>query len=274
MYERFTDQARKVMQLANQEAQRFNHDHIAPEHILCGLVKEGSGVAAHVLKNLKVDLRTLRLETEKRLTSGPEMVTMGKLPQTPAAKNVVDCAVSCAEKLQHNYVGTEHLLLGCLHSTSLAPVFEAVGLTLPMVQHEILRLNGEEAPVSDEIKKSLRVVWHRMAEALVAEPQYNPYFCPIACVDPGKASEEILTVLRLLAEYACLELGITGRYPTTAEVRDLLSGKVGELFRAKMTAQSSEPCSDPKPPSQDQSVQDESAPTPPVNPFHDGKQDW
>jgi len=73
MYERFTDRARKVMQLANQEAQRFNHEYIGTEHILLGLVKEGSGVAANVLKNLEVDLRKIRLEVEKLVQSGPEM---------------------------------------------------------------------------------------------------------------------------------------------------------------------------------------------------------
>ena len=75
MYERFTDRARKVMQLANQEAQRFNHEYIGTEHILLGLVKEGSGVAANVLKNLDIDLRKIRLEVEKIVQSGPEMVT-------------------------------------------------------------------------------------------------------------------------------------------------------------------------------------------------------
>jgi len=90
MYERFTDRARKVMQLANQEAQRFNHEYIGTEHILLGLVKEGSGVAANVLKNLDIDLRKIRLEVEKLVQSGPEMVTIGKLPQTPRAKKVIE----------------------------------------------------------------------------------------------------------------------------------------------------------------------------------------
>ena len=74
------------MQLANQEAQRFNHEYIGTEHVLLGLIKEGSGVAANVLKNLDVDLRKIRLEVEKLVQSGPDMVTMGKLPQTPRAK--------------------------------------------------------------------------------------------------------------------------------------------------------------------------------------------
>ena len=105
MYERFTDRARKVMQLANQEAQRFNHEYIGTEHILLGLVKEGSGVAANVLKNLDVDLRKIRIEVEKIVQTGPDMVTMGKLPQTPRAKKVIEYAMDEARNLNHNYVG-------------------------------------------------------------------------------------------------------------------------------------------------------------------------
>src|SRR5215469_3888241 len=92
-YERFTDRARKVMQLANQEAQRFNHEYIGTEHLLLGLIKEGSGVAAHVLNYLDIDLRKVRLEVEKLVASGPEMVTMGKLPHTPRAKKAVEYAI-------------------------------------------------------------------------------------------------------------------------------------------------------------------------------------
>ena len=114
MYERFTDRARKVMQLANQEAQRFNHEYVGTEHVLLGMVKEGSGVAANVLKNLDVDLRKIRVEVEKLVQTGPDMVTMGKLPQTPRAKKVIEYAIEEARNLNHNYVGTEHLLLGLL----------------------------------------------------------------------------------------------------------------------------------------------------------------
>src|SRR6266699_3470379 len=110
MYERFTDRARKVMQLADQEARRLNHEYIGTEHILLGLVKEGSGVAANTLKNLDIDLRKIRLEIEKIVQSGPaDMVTMGKLPQTPRAKKVVEFSIEEARKFNYNYVGTEHL---------------------------------------------------------------------------------------------------------------------------------------------------------------------
>src|SRR5262245_5292821 len=102
MYERFTDRARTVMQLANQEAQRFNHEYIGTEHILLGLIKEGSGVAANVFKDLDVDLRKIRLEVEQIVVSGPGMVTTGKLPQTPRAKKVIEYAIEEAKFLNHN----------------------------------------------------------------------------------------------------------------------------------------------------------------------------
>jgi len=144
MYERFTDRARKVMQLANQEAQRFNHEYIGTEHILLGLVKEGSGVAANVLKNLDVDLRKIRLEVEKIVQSGPDMVTMGKLPQTPRAKKVIEYGIEEARNLNHNYVGTEHLLLGLLREQEgvAAQVLMNLGLKLEEVREEVLNLLG------------------------------------------------------------------------------------------------------------------------------------
>jgi ATP-dependent Clp protease ATP-binding subunit ClpC len=154
MYERFTDRARKVMQLANQEAQRFNHEYIGTEHILLGLVKEGSGVAANVLKNLEVDLRKIRLEVEKLVQSGPEMVTVGKLPQTPRAKKVIEYSMEEARNLNHNYVGTEHILLGLLREQEgvAAQVLMNLGLKLEDVREEVLNLLGhglEGAEVSE-----------------------------------------------------------------------------------------------------------------------------
>jgi ATP-dependent Clp protease ATP-binding subunit ClpC len=152
MFERFTDRARKVMALANQEAQRFNHEYIGTEHILLGLVKEGSGVGANVLKNLDVDLRKVRLEVEKLVKSGPETVTMGKLPQTPRAKKVIEYAIEEARNLNHNYVGTEHLLLGLLREQDgvAAQVLMNLGLRLEDVREEVLNLLG----ASDEAEEA------------------------------------------------------------------------------------------------------------------------
>ena len=144
MFERFTDRARKVMALANQEAQRFNHEYIGTEHILLGLVKEGSGVGATVLKNLDVDIKKLRLAVEKRVKSGPDMVTMGKLPQTPRAKKVIEYAIEEARALNHNYVGTEHILLGLLRETEgiAAQVLMDMDMKLEDVRQEVLNLLG------------------------------------------------------------------------------------------------------------------------------------
>jgi len=150
MFERFTDRARKVMALANQEAQRFNHEYSGTEHILLGLVKEGSGVGATVLKNLDVDIKKLRLEIEKLVKSGPDMVTMGKLPQTPRTKKVIEYAIEEARSLNHNYIGTEHILLGLLRESEgiAAQVLMNLGLKLEDVRQEVLNLLG--AGVDDE----------------------------------------------------------------------------------------------------------------------------
>src|SRR5438034_624498 len=152
MKELCTDRARKVMQLANQEAQRFNHEYIGTEHILLGLVKEGSGVAANVLKNLDVDLRKIRLEVEKIVQSGPDMVTMGKLPQTPRAKKVIEYSIEEARNLNHNYVGTEHLLLGLLREQEgvAAQVLMNLGLKLEDVREEVLNLLGHSMASESE----------------------------------------------------------------------------------------------------------------------------
>ena len=132
MYERFTDRARKVMQFANQEAVHLGHEYIGTEHMLLGLVNEGSGVAANVLKNLNVNLAKIREEVEKIVMPGPDMIAMGKLPQTPRAKQVLQYAMEEAKDLKHNYVGTEHLLLGLLREEEgvAAQVLMNVGVNL------------------------------------------------------------------------------------------------------------------------------------------------
>jgi ATP-dependent Clp protease ATP-binding subunit ClpC len=144
MYERFTDRARNVMKLANQEAMRFNHEYIGTEHILLGLVKEGSGVAANVLKNLDIDLRKVHLEVEKIVQSGPDMAKMARLPPTPRAKKVIEYAIEEARTLDHNYVGSEHLLLGLVREGEgvAAQVLANLGVKLEDVREEVLNMVG------------------------------------------------------------------------------------------------------------------------------------
>ena len=144
MFDRFTDRARKVMALANQEAHRLNHEAVGPEHLLLGLVKEGSGVGANVLKNLDADLRKVRIEVEKRVRAGAQPAAESRLPQHVSAKRVVASAIEEARNLNHNYVGTEHLLLGLLreHEGVIADVFAALGLEHETVRDEVEALLG------------------------------------------------------------------------------------------------------------------------------------
>jgi ATP-dependent Clp protease ATP-binding subunit ClpC len=132
------------MQLANQEAQRFNHEYVGPEHLLLGLIKEGTGIAANVLKNLDIDLRKIRHEVEKIVRSGPDTVTMGRLPLTPLAKKVVDYAIEEARLLNNKCVGTEHILFGLLREKDgiAAQVLLDCGLQLEEVRREVLSLLG------------------------------------------------------------------------------------------------------------------------------------
>ena len=139
MFDRFTDRAKKVMNLARQEAQRFNHEYLGTEHVLLGLVQEGSGVAANVLRNMGIDLAKIRSEVEKLVKTGPNMVTMGQLPFTPRAKKVIEYSMEEARNLNHNYVGTEHILLGLLREQEgvAAQVLMNLGLKLDEVREEV-----------------------------------------------------------------------------------------------------------------------------------------
>jgi ATP-dependent Clp protease ATP-binding subunit ClpC len=152
MFDRFTDRARKVMGLARQEAQRFNHDYIGTEHILLGLVQEGSGVAASVLKNLDIDLKKIRQEVEKLVSTGTTMVSMGQLPFTPRAKKVLELSLEEASNLGHTYIGTEHLLLGLIRESEgiAAQVLRNLKVKVEDVREEVLELLGAEPSEGQE----------------------------------------------------------------------------------------------------------------------------
>jgi hypothetical protein len=143
-YYRFTDRAHKVMKLANQEAIRLNHEYLGTEHILLGLAKEGHGVAAVALRNLGADYRRIRIATDGLVRPGPDMVTMGKLPQTPRAKAVIEYSMEEAKNLNHKYVGTEHLLLGLLREQAGVAINVLMSLSLAQeaVRMETLNLIG------------------------------------------------------------------------------------------------------------------------------------
>lgn len=149
MYAQFTDRARKAMQAACEEAQRFRHEYLGAEHILLGILVEGTGVAANLLNNLDIDQYKVRLEIGKIVQPGPDAVSMSKLPQTPRAKKAIKYALEEARNLNHNYLGTEHLLLGLLREGENvgAQVLMNLGLNLKDVRAEVLNLLGHAQPL-------------------------------------------------------------------------------------------------------------------------------
>lgn len=179
MFERFTDRARKVMALANLEAQRFQHEYIGTEHILLGLAKEGGGVGANVLRNLGLDLPRIRLEVEKLVKHGPNQVAIGKLPQTPRALKALRAAIEEARDLNHNYVGTEHVLLGLLRVVDgvACQVLMNLGVSIERARAEMLNLFGEArsgdgspstAPQPYSLEGPYVTMLQRLARSLIA----------------------------------------------------------------------------------------------------------
>jgi ATP-dependent Clp protease ATP-binding subunit ClpC len=144
MFNRFTERARKVIILAKEEAKRFNHDYIGTEHILLGLIREGEGVAAAVLKNLGLNLEKIRIEIEKMVQPGPNTVISGDIPFTPQAKKTIELAMDEATSLGHNYIGTEHLLLGLIREGEgiAAQVLLNLGMDLNKVRMAVMDLLG------------------------------------------------------------------------------------------------------------------------------------
>jgi ATP-dependent Clp protease ATP-binding subunit ClpA len=144
MSERFTDRARRVLRLANDESRRLNHHYIGTEHILLGIVSEGSSFAANVLMNLGIDLGRVRTAVERIVLVGPDATGSTPLPQSPRAKKVIEFAIEEARNLNHDYVGTEHLLLGLLREQEgvAAQVLMDLGVRLAEVREEVLCLLG------------------------------------------------------------------------------------------------------------------------------------
>ncbi|HNO66834.1 MAG TPA: Clp protease N-terminal domain-containing protein, partial [Tepidiformaceae bacterium] len=146
-FDKFTERARRVLTLAQEEAHRFNHNYIGTEHILLGLVREGDGVAAKVLANLGVELNKVRSAVEFIIGRGDRTV-LGEIGLTPRAKKVIELAVDEARRLNHSYIGTEHLLLGLVREGEgiAAGVLESLGVNLERVRAETTRILSQSTP--------------------------------------------------------------------------------------------------------------------------------
>src|SRR5258705_12491332 len=144
-FDKFTERARRVLTLAQEEAQRFNHNYIGTEHLLLGLVRVEDGVAARVLANLGVELNKVRSTVEFIIGRGDRIVR-GDIGLTPRAKKVIELAVDEERRLGHHYIGTEHILLGLVREREgiAGGVLESLGVTLERVREATLRVLGDQ----------------------------------------------------------------------------------------------------------------------------------
>jgi ClpA/ClpB-like protein len=150
-FDTFTDRARKVLTLAQDEAQRFNHNWIGTEHLLLGLVREREGLAARVLESMNVDLAKVRTAVEFIIGRGDRPIT-GEVGLTPRAKRIIELAIDEARRLGHNYIGTEHLLLGIIREGEGigAGVLESLGVNLDKARHEVIRILSRTGSQADD----------------------------------------------------------------------------------------------------------------------------
>ena len=144
MFERFTDRARRVVVLAQEEARMLNHNYIGTEHILLGLIHEGEGVAAKALESLGISLEGVRQQVEEIIGQG-QQAPSGHIPFTPRAKKVLELSLREALQLGHNYIGTEHLLLGLIHEGEgvAAKALESLGISLDAVREQVQEIIGQ-----------------------------------------------------------------------------------------------------------------------------------